>query len=131
MLKNHVPAALWEPVRAGDQITITIETEGPKLPGDDLPLDICYEDADLVVVNKAPGMVVHPTKGHVRGTLANALVHHWNSRGESAGFHPVHRLDRWTSALVIAKSLAHQQFDIALQKHRWSGNWLLLQEASL
>jgi 23S rRNA pseudouridine1911/1915/1917 synthase len=128
VLKNHVPAALWEPVRAGDQITITIETEGPKLPGDDLPLDICYEDADLVVVNKAPGMVVHPTKGHVRGTLANALVHHWNSRGESAGFHPVHRLDRWTSGLlVIAKSpWAHQQLDIALQKHRLVREYLAI-----
>lgn len=128
VLKNGVPAALWEPVRTGDQIEIPVTPGEQNLPGDDLPLDICYEDADLVVVNKASGMVVHPTKGHIRGTLANALVYHWISRGENAGFHPVHRLDRWTSGLlVIAKSpWAHQQLDLALQDRRLVREYLAI-----
>ncbi len=79
----------------------------------DLPVDIVYQDADLVVVNKAPGMVVHPGAGHPDGTLVNALLHHVGDLSGVGGVvRPgiVHRLDRGTSGLlVVAKNdAAHQ-----------------------
>ncbi len=73
-----------------------------------IPLDLLYEDADLAVVNKPSGMVVHPAKGHWSGTLASALVHHFDQLSQHGGAaRPgiVHRLDRDTSgAIVIAKN---------------------------
>jgi 23S rRNA pseudouridine1911/1915/1917 synthase len=74
----------------------------------DLPLTIVYEDEDLVVVNKAPGMVVHPGAGHADGTLVNALLHHVDDLSGIGGvLRPgiVHRLDKGTSGLmVVAKN---------------------------
>lgn len=58
------------------------------------PLDLVYEDEDLVVVNKAPGVPVHPGPGHWDDTLGNFLLWHYDEEGETADFHPVHRLDR-------------------------------------
>ncbi|HEX2953693.1 MAG TPA: RluA family pseudouridine synthase, partial [Bacillota bacterium] len=112
---NDQPVPLWHTVTEGDIIKIALPVMEQTLSGEDLPVDIIYEDADLVVVNKQPGIVVHPVRGHYSGTLANALVFLWASRNECASFHPVHRLDRWTSGLVvIAKSpWSHQQLDRA------------------
>ena len=66
------------------------------------PLDIVYEDADLIVLNKAPGVSVHPGPGHFDDTLGNFLLYHYDEEGENADFHPVHRLDRGTSGLLAA-----------------------------
>jgi len=79
-----------------------------------IPLSILYEDESLAVVDKPPGMVVHPAKGHWSGTLASALVHHFqqlSSHGGESRPGIVHRLDRDTSgAIVVAKTdLAHQR----------------------
>ena len=76
-----------------------------------LPLDIIYEDSDVIVVNKPAGLLVHPVRTQNDGTLANALTGYWLSRHEAASFHPIHRLDKTTSGLVlVAKSpWAHQQ----------------------
>ncbi|MCO4745057.1 MAG: RluA family pseudouridine synthase [Proteobacteria bacterium] len=79
----------------------------------DLPLDIVHEDADLIVVNKAPGMVVHPSAGHADGTLVNALLFHIKDLSGIGGVERpgiVHRIDRGTSGLlVVAKhDAAHQ-----------------------
>jgi 23S rRNA pseudouridine1911/1915/1917 synthase len=75
---------------------------------EEIPLQILYEDAELLVVNKAPGMVVHPAPGHDGGTLVNALMHHCSDlAGISGTLRPgiVHRLDKDTSgALVVAKN---------------------------
>ena len=78
-----------------------------------LPLDIVYEDADLVVIDKAAGMVVHPAAGHADGTLVNALLHHVDDlSGVGGELRPgiVHRLDKGTSGLmVVAKhDAAHE-----------------------
>lgn len=77
------------------------------LVSEDIPLDIRYEDSDIIVVNKPAGMVVHPGTGHYTGTLANAIVHHCpDLRGVGGEMRPgiVHRLDKYTSGLlVIAK----------------------------
>lgn len=98
-------------LQPGDRITVDLNLEeiNPIIP-QDIPLDIVYEDADLMVINKPAGMAVHPIKEKTEGTLANAVTHYWLQRSESRLFRPVNRLDKGTSGLVlIAKSqYAHQ-----------------------
>ncbi|GIP34360.1 RluA family pseudouridine synthase [Paenibacillus sp. J2TS4] len=99
------------PVRAGDLIEIHMEQEqSDDILPEPIPLDIIYEDAYLLIVNKPAGMIVHPTHGHYVHTLANGVVHHWLERGEKVRFRPVHRLDQDTSGvLAIAKNpFVHQ-----------------------
>jgi len=96
-------------VKAGETVSGKIAPPAVSnfLP-ENIPLQILYEDAELLVVNKAPGMVVHPAPGHSGGTLVNALVHHCpDLTGISGSLRPgiVHRLDKDTSgALVVAKN---------------------------
>lgn len=102
-------------MRDGDQIEIDLPEPPPvELIPEAIPLSMIYEDDDLIVVDKPAGMVVHPGAGIESGTLANALVHHFNSLSKVAGsIRPgiVHRLDKDTSGLlVVAKNdLAHQR----------------------
>jgi 23S rRNA pseudouridine1911/1915/1917 synthase len=102
-------------VHAGDQIEIDLPEPPPvELIPELIPLSIIYEDADLIVVDKPAGMVVHPGAGVRSGTLANALVYHFNSLSGVAGrIRPgiVHRLDKETSGLlVVAKNdVAHER----------------------
>lgn len=83
-------------------------------PGD---VDIVYEDEDVVVVNKTAGVSVHPGPGHYDDTLGNFLVHHFIQTGQQADFHPVHRLDRGTSGLLVCAKHAHAQERLKLQLH--------------
>lgn len=81
------------------------EAMEPEIIAENIPLDIRYEDSDLIVVNKPPGMVVHPSLGHEAGTLVNALLAHCPDLEDvSGGGRPgiVHRLDKDTSGLIIA-----------------------------
>ena len=96
-------------VSEDDEIVVEIPPPVPAVPEpEDIPLDIVFEDEDMVVVNKRPGMVVHPAPGHFTGTLVNALLHHCpNLSGIGGVARPgiVHRLDQDTSGLiVVAKS---------------------------
>jgi 23S rRNA pseudouridine1911/1915/1917 synthase len=95
-------------VQAGDEIEVTLPLPKPSdLVAEDLPLNIVYEDADLLVVDKAAGMVVHPAPGHSTGTLVNALLFHFPTMQIGDDLRPgiVHRLDRDTSGLlVVAKN---------------------------
>lgn len=98
-------------VSEDDEIVVEIPPPVPAVPEpEDIPLDIVFEDEDMVVVDKAPGMVVHPAPGHFTGTLVNALLHHCpNLSGIGGVARPgiVHRLDQDTSGLiVVAKSQA-------------------------
>ena len=89
----------------------------------DIPLDVVYEDEDVIVVNKPAGLVVHPAPGHPDGTLVNALLHHCGSSLSGIGgeLRPgiVHRIDRDTSDLIIAakNDAAHQALSAQLQDH--------------
>ncbi len=80
------------------------------------PLDILYEDMDLAVVIKAAGVLVHPSHGHFYDTVGNYCMYRWRQAGEASGFHPVHRLDKGTTGLlVIAKHpLAQERLKQAL-----------------
>ena len=88
-----------------DEIVVEIPPPVPAVPEpEDIPLAIVYEDDDLVVVDKPPGMVVHPAPGHFTGTLVNALLHHCPSLSGIGGVaRPgiVHRLDQDTSGLIV------------------------------
>lgn len=83
----------------------TVSYEYPESPQDiapeDIPLDIRYEDDDLLIINKPAGMLVHPTPQTISGTLANALLCYYRIKGEKTLFHCVHRLDRMTSGLLL------------------------------
>lgn len=80
-------------------------------------LDIVYEDEDIIVLNKAPGVSVHPGPGHYADTLGNFLVHYYEKTGQQADFHPVHRLDRGTSGLLVAAKHPHGQERLKGQLH--------------
>lgn len=115
IIVNGNPAKPRDAVKTGDRIDIAIPEAVPlDAAPQDIPLDILFEDDDLVVLNKAPGMVVHPAPGNPDGTLVNALLHHCKGRLSGIGGveRPgiVHRLDKDTSGcLVVAKSdAAHQ-----------------------
>ena len=112
---NNQPAKPRDAVKPGDWIDVAVPEAVPlDAAPQDIPLDILFEDDDLVVLNKAPGMVVHPAPGNPDATLVNALLHHCRGRLSGIGGveRPgiVHRLDKDTSGcLVIAKSdAAHQ-----------------------
>jgi len=99
--------------KTGSTVTLTIPAPKPAIPeAQDIPLTILYEDADLAVVVKPCGMVVHPAAGNEDGTLVNALLHHLDSLGGIGGeLRPgiVHRLDKDTSGLLlVAKNDASQ-----------------------
>jgi len=107
-----------ERVKAGDCLALRMEQEqSDDILPESMPLDIVYEDRELLIVNKLPGIIVHPTHGHYTGTLANGVVHHWRQRGETVRFRPIHRLDEETSGLVaIAKNpYVHQQLSEQMQ----------------
>ena len=74
------------------------------------PLDIVYEDQDLLVLNKAPGVAVHPGPGHFDDTIGNFLLNYYDQEGEEGDFHPVHRLDRGTSGLLVVARHPHVSF---------------------
>ena len=93
-----------EQVEPGAHIEVQAERQETRATPEDLPLDVVYEDANLLVVNKAAGMVVHAGAGVKSGTLVNALLHHVATLSGAGGeFRPgiVHRLDKMTSGLVI------------------------------
>jgi 23S rRNA pseudouridine1911/1915/1917 synthase len=110
-------------VRAADRVAVRVPEPAPSpLTPEALPLAILFEDQDLLVVNKPPGLVVHPGAGHRTGTLLNALVHHCpdlKDIGEVSRPGLVHRLDKDTSGLlVVAKTaLAHANLVAQFQAH--------------
>ncbi len=98
-------------LQGGDQVTVDIDLEEENaIEPEDIPLDIVYEDLDLLVINKPAGLAVHPVKGIPGGTLANAVTYYWIQQGKSIIFRPINRLDKNTSGLIlIGKSqYAHQ-----------------------
>lgn len=110
-------------VSVGDTISIfPPEVASTEIIAEDIPLDIVYEDNDILVVNKPQGMVVHPAAGHSSGTLVNALLHHAPLSTINGTFRPgiVHRIDRDTSGLLmVAKNdVAHKALSAQLKAHK-------------
>ena len=127
VLVNGTPVPKNYRQRGGDVIEITLpEPEPLTLEPENIPLDIVYEDADLLVVNKPKGMVVHPAPGHATGTLVHALLYHCGDQlsGINGVVRPgiVHRIDRNTSGLLmVAKTdAAHHSLSAQIQAHSFT-----------
>ena len=112
---------------AEDEVTIDLpELKEPEILAEDLPLDILYEDADILMVNKPKGMVVHPAVGHYTGTLVNALMYHCKDSlsGINGEIRPgiVHRIDKDTSGLlIVAKNdAAHRVLAEQIKAHSFT-----------
>ncbi len=106
-------------VREGQTLSVRLtvpERTSGVVPADG-PLDIVYEDGDMVVLNKAPGVLVHPGHGHFDDTLGNFLLHHYDQTGDESDFHPVHRLDKGTSGLLVVAKHPHAQERLKNQLH--------------
>ena len=111
-------------VKEGDVIRCRIPAcVEPEIPAEDIPLDIVYEDEELLVVNKPKNMVVHPAPGHYSGTLVNGLLHHCkgNLSGINGVFRPgiVHRIDKDTTGLLLVckTEAAHHFLAQQLKEH--------------
>lgn len=122
--KDGAPVKKNYKTAPGDTFVVTLPDAAPsELVAQDLPLDVVYEDDDLIVVNKPRGMVVHPAPGHEDGTLVNALLAHCGDSlsGVGGALRPgiVHRIDRDTSGLIIAakNDYAHQFLSAQLADH--------------
>ena len=97
-------------------LTLEVESEAQtrSLP-EDIPLDVVYEDDDIIVVNKPVGMVVHPGAGNSSGTLVNALLHHYPKSAELTRAGLVHRIDKDTSGLLVVAKNLEAQFSLSKQ----------------
>ncbi|MCM1540850.1 MAG: RluA family pseudouridine synthase [Blautia sp.] len=121
---NGVPVKGSYRVKTDDTVSFDLpEAVEPDIEPEDIPLDILYEDKDVIVVNKPKGMVVHPAAGHYSGTLVNALMYHCGSElsGINGCMRPgiVHRIDRDTTGSIIAckNNAAHLCLAEQLKEH--------------
>lgn len=124
VLVNGNPVKASYRMDAEDEVTIDLpELKEPEILAEDLPLDILYEDADILMVNKPKGMVVHPSAGHSSGTLVNAVMYHCKDQlsGINGVMRPgiVHRIDKdTTGVLVICKNdMSHNHIAEQLKVH--------------
>ena len=127
MLLNGKPANKKQKLCAGDEVLVRIPEPVPyEAKAENIPLDVVYEDADLLVVNKPKGMVVHPAAGNYEGTLVNALLYHCGDSlsGINGVLRPgiVHRIDKDTSGLlIVAKNdNAHQKLAAQIKEHSFT-----------
>lgn len=124
VMVNNSPVKSNYKVSAGEQVKVIIpELTEPDIAAEDIPLDILYEDSDILIVNKPKGMVVHPSAGHYSGTLVNALMYYCKDdlSGINGVMRPgiVHRIDMDTtgSLLVCKNDVAHQKLADQLKVH--------------
>ena len=124
---NGKPATKSARLSGGETVTVDVpQLRETALPPQDIPLDVVYEDDDVIVVNKPTGLVVHPAPGHPDGTLVNALLHHCGDSLSGIGGEKrpgiVHRIDRDTSGLIIAakNDAAHLALSAQLKDHSLS-----------
>lgn len=121
IMVNGKPIYMGEKLKTGDVLEVSVtKEEHQEITPQDLKLDIIYEDEDLIVVNKPPFMLVHPTPNHPSETLSNGLLHHFQEHGEKCIVRLVSRLDRDTSGLVlIAKNtFAHMNLAKAAEEKK-------------
>ncbi|MGN0144854.1 MAG: RluA family pseudouridine synthase [Clostridium sp.] len=135
-VNNKIPKSNYK-LKKTDEIEIIIpEPEILKVEPENIPIDIVYEDEDVIVVNKPQGMVVHPAPGNYNGTLVNALLYHCKDLSSINGvIRPgiVHRIDKDTSGiLVVAKNdEAHNKLSMQLKDHSMKREYYALIEGRL
>lgn len=124
---NGEKVFLTSRVYKGDWIQIRLPHDtGEGMVPQPIPVDVLYEDEDLIVLDKQPGVVVHPTKNHPDQTLANGLAHYWRERGEFHLIRPVTRLDKDTSGLIVFAKHAHAHAVLSgqMKKKRYHREYL-------
>ena len=132
ILVNSQPTKANYQVRKDDIISISeVESKNDDIIPENIPLDIIYEDDDIMVINKKSGMVVHPGNGNTHSTLVNALVNYTNNLSDINGeIRPgiVHRIDKDTSGimLVAKTNKAHQILSDALSRHEINREYIAL-----
>lgn len=124
VLVNEKPVKASYKLNEGDRITCYVpKAAEPEILAEPLPLDILFEDKDVILINKPKGMVVHPAPGHTSGTLVNGLLYH--CRGELSGINGVmrpgivHRIDKDTTGVIVAckNDASHRALAAQLKEH--------------
>ncbi|WP_150266229.1 RluA family pseudouridine synthase [Paenibacillus tepidiphilus] len=121
----------------GDVVAVTVpEPEATELLAENIPLEVAYEDSDVIVVNKPRGMVVHPAAGHPSGTLVNALMYHCHDLAGIGGeIRPgiVHRIDKDTSGLIMAakNDASHISLAAQLKEHSVTRRYIAIVHGNL
>ena len=95
------------PVRVGDEIVALLDDPQPQYPAEDGEIHILYEDEHILCVEKPAGMLIHPSRACMTGTLANFVLGYYQKSGQNCAFHPVTRLDRDTFGVVLLAKNAH------------------------
>jgi 23S rRNA pseudouridine1911/1915/1917 synthase len=137
ILVNGMPAKASHRLRGGERITVTAEPRPPiRAEAEPIPLDILYEDADVLAINKPAGMIVHAGAGNHKGTLVNALLGRGQSLSQGGDIlRPgiVHRLDKETSGIIlVAKNdLAHARLGEAFRNRKVKKTYIALVEGHL
>lgn len=142
---HHLSAGLWKrikwsgqvtvngvnihnarhPLHAGDRVVLAWSEENDIVPAD-IPLSVVYEDESLLVVDKGPWMIIHPTAHGAYDTLVNAVAGYFQRKNLAAGIHPVYRLDRNTTGLVLVAKSAKGQYDLSHSHDRIYREYLAL-----
>ena len=104
---NGIPRHADFHVEVGDVITADLDEEKPEYPAEDGEFTILYEDEHILVVDKPAGMLIHPSRSRLTGTLANRVIGYYQRTGQNCAFHPITRLDRDTFGIVLLAKNAH------------------------
>lgn len=116
-LNGHPAPGYVKPV-AGDVISVRLPEESSDFPPEDIPLDIICEDDDIIIINKQPGIIVHPTKGHPYHTIANGIMKYMAETGQSFKVRFANRIDMDTSGIIIVAKNANAQNELSSQMKR-------------
>lgn len=115
---NGTPTPGYVKPGVGDVIGVRLPEERSDFMPEDIPLDIVYEDDDLIVVNKQAGIIVHPTKGHPEHTIANAVMKYMADSGQSFKVRFANRIDMDTTGIIIVAKNANAQNELSSQMRR-------------
>lgn len=131
---NGKPVFMNYIIAGGDKIEVDLEREETQdIEAQDIDVDVVYEDSDILVLNKKPFMVVHPTKNYNTGTLANGIMNHFKKTGQNCIVRLVSRLDMNTSGLIIIgkNQFAHMRLSDEMKTERFEKRYLALVHGNL
>ena len=115
---NGTPTPGYIKPGVGDIIGVRLPDEKSDFEPEDIPLDIVYEDDDLILVNKQPGVIVHPTKGHPEHTIANGVMKYMIDSGQSFKVRFANRIDMDTTGIIIVAKNANAQNELSSQMRK-------------
>ena len=104
---NGIPRHTDYPVAPGDVVTIPLDEPDPEYPPEEGELTILFEDDHILAVDKVPGILIHPSRSRLTGTLANRVYGYYRRTGQKSAFHPMTRLDRDTYGIVLLAKNSH------------------------